>query len=423
MKFRTGFVTNSSSANYCVTLSVDGTAGEHAEIKIHMYNRHPWYEDTDDGCENYDRRARALSYRVNDDVDCAGSCRNARELSDSLLSAIREYGWGLSHDWWKERANWKYFYWRWVRDRLLEARAKGLEETGVDYSPYSDLFDFEEYIDELRSRGKRLEGFSPEYPPHMMENEKSEFSRSWYQDLAENTCRGWSFAIVGMPRIYASRKELESYIVEHGGTVDKPVRATTDFVIYCDDGLAQLDGNEMYWTFVVYDGLPDMEPYTPDEDLDESYEWQCYEDEGDGFCGLEDYCCSYEFDEDSFGHLFEDALGDILEKVDVSYSVIPEHEFIRRFDPQREKTGGMPYDVAHPIIAHRFAQVLESRGIAPQNLKTVTYERHISSFGDSTRLLGFYESDRGTKVEYDEDSVSWSSWGDGEDVDWAYREY
>lgn len=418
MKYRTGFVTNSSSANYCITLNVEGTAGEHAKILVHTYDGDPWYEDTEDGCENHDRRARVLSYHVNHAVNRADACEDVRELSDALLSAIREYGWGLNHDWWQEPVNGKFFKESWRKERLLEARAKGAEEDAVDCSSY----DFHEYIDELRSRGRKLEKFSPDYPSWIMANAMPNFRWQWYRDLIDNICRGWRFAIVGTPCIYESRAELESYIVEHGGAVDDRVQATTDFVIYCLDGRAL---PAAYWTFDVFGESEDLENHLPDDDeYYGAYEWKCYEPEKDeGLCDLQDYCDSFEFvDDDYFAFLFKDALGDALKYLDVSYFVIPEHEFIRRFDPEREREDWMPYDVAHPIIAHRFAQVLESRGITPKNLKAVSYKRHISTFGDSTRLLGFYDSDRGTDIEYDGGHSHQSSWGDDEDIDQAYRE-
>lgn len=132
MKTRTDFVTNSSSANYCVTLKLDGDSDRHAEILVHTYDVNPWYEDTDGGCATYDRQARALSYHVNDAVEHAKGCESVRELSDALLSAIREYGWGVDRHWWQDRENRSYFRARWHRDRLLEARETGVEEREYD---------------------------------------------------------------------------------------------------------------------------------------------------------------------------------------------------------------------------------------------------------------------------------------------------
>lgn len=421
MKTRTDFVTNSSSANYCVTLKLDGGAGHHAEIEVHTYDSHPWYEDTDEGCKNYDGRARALSYHVNDAVARAKGCESARELSDALLSAVREYGWGVSYDWWQERENWSYFQARWYRDHLLEARETGVEESRE--KPWT--FDFDKYVAELRSQGKMLEGLQPKYPSRILAEEMGDFRRRWYRKFVENICGGWSFAIVGEPRVYESLEDLESYIIGHGGTVDDRVETTTDFVIFCDDGRAQADGGEAYWTFDAYGDTDNLERDLTEPGTQVSYEWKRYEGADDGFCGTLDYCSSFVLTEGCFDSLFEDAFGDIVSDgvLDVSYFVIPEHEFVRRFDPEREKSDWMPIDVAHPIIAHRFAQVLESRDITPENLEAVSYERHIGTFGDSRRLLGFYDSERGTDVEYGDDGrASWWSWGDSEDIDWAYRD-
>lgn len=419
MKMRTDFVTNSSSANYSVTLALDGDAGEHAEIRVHTYDSHPWYEDTDKGCENYDGQARALSYHVNDAVARAKDCEGVRELSDALLSAVREYGWGVSHDWWQERENRNCFYARWYRDCLLEAQRTGIEESEAD--PWT--FDFDAYVAELKAQGMMLEESQPKYPSGIMANAMDNFRLRWYCDLVDNICRGWSFAIVGEPRIYEDLDELESYIACHGGVVDDCVEATTDFVIFCGDGQAQENGGEVYWTFDVCGDTESLERYLTEPDTQVSYEWKRYE--GADNCDAVDYCRSFELTDGCFDALFEDALGDIVSggELDVSSFVIPEHEFVRRFDPEREKSEWMPFDVAHPIIAHRFSQVLEDRDITPENLAAVSYERHIGTFGDSRRLLDFDESERGTEVEYDYDGrASWWSWGDGEDIDWAYRD-
>ena len=429
MKLRSDFVTNSSSANYCVTLRVEGNAREHAEIDIHTYDHRPWCEDTEQGCKNYDRQARALSYRINNSVATAKELDDTRELSDALLSAVHEHGWGVSHDWWQERENRSYFHARWYRDRLLEARSTGAEESAAD----SWTFDFDAYVDELRSKGKMLEGMQPKYPPGIMTNAMDNFRLRWYRDLTDNICQGWSFAIDGWPSIYQGKEELETYIVEHGGTVDDSVKSTTDFVICCEDG--EWDGYyddetwvgfgyKPYWTFDVCGDLGNLEQHLTDCDALVSYEWKSFEGELDDIGSIEDFCESFRVDEGCFDHLFREALGDIVSEglLDVSYFVIPEHEFVRRFDPTREKHDGMTYSVAHPIIAQRFAQVLKSSDITPENLETVTYERHISSFGDSIHLLGFDVSDRGTDVEYDDDGrASWWSWGDDEDVDQWYR--
>lgn len=124
----------------------------------------------------------------------------------------------------------------------------------------------------------------------MPEYETGEFRQRWYRDLIESICRGWSFAIVGDPRVYEDRDELESYIIGHGGTVDACVEATTDFVVFRGDGQPHADGGEVYWTFDDVGDTGNLERYRTAPGTLVSYKWKRYENDDDGLCGVEDYC-------------------------------------------------------------------------------------------------------------------------------------
>ena len=78
--------------------------------------------------------------------------------------------------------------------------------------------------------------------------------------------------------------------------------------------------------------------------------------------------------------------------------VISEAEFVRRFDPQQERDKGMTIASAYPLLVMRLEQVCKSRGIDPNELRTVTYHFRINTFGDSCYELGFYWKDEGVTI-------------------------
>ncbi|MBQ6390137.1 MAG: hypothetical protein IJH88_00770 [Eggerthellaceae bacterium] len=242
MKYRTGFVTNSSSANYSVTITLEDRKKRSLEMKVSTYGG-PYYKDTRDGCDINPARSASLGYYVpyvfqrSDPSSFPPDLGSLRNLSRLLLGSITFYGYGYSYDWWRTRESEEYFHKHWLRERLAEAAEEGVPGDDLDLSD----FNYEYYLAELRGRGVV-----------MLTDDTSQYGKR-----VDNICGGWRFAIAGTPRIYCDRDYLEDYIREHGGEVDRLMDTKTDFLIWCNN----------------LNGDPVGEPFWQDEYEDHEGRW------------------------------------------------------------------------------------------------------------------------------------------------------
>ena len=392
MKYRAGFVTNSSSANYSVTITLEDRKKHSLEMEVSTYDG-PYYKDTRDGCDINPEGAASLGYHVpyvfqkSDPSSFPPNLGSLRNLSRLPLGSVTSYGYGYSYDWWRTRESEEYFRKRWLRERLAEAAGEGIPGDDLDLSDFS----YEYYLAELRGRGVV-----------MLNNDTSKYGKH-----VDNICGGWHFAIAGTPRIYSGRDYLEDYICEHGGEVDERMSTKTDFLIWCNNPSDDPVGR----------------PFWQDEYEDREGQWGIwagFDDGGsagdapDGFGNgepggselgsFEDFLQSFEDPESRFEEYFEGPVDSGYTgfrgwNVYCSDFVISEAEFVRRFDPQRERNQGMAVSDEYPLLVMRLEQVCKSRGIDPNELRTVTYHYRINTFGDSCYELGFYWKDEGITID------------------------
>ena len=408
MKYRTGFVTNSSSANYSVTITLEDRKKRSLEMKVSTYGG-PYYKDTRDGCDINPARSASLGYYVpyvfqrSDPSSFPPDLGSLRNLSRLLLNSVTSYGYGYSYDWWRTEEGEEYFCKHWLRERLAEAAEEGVPGDDLDLSD----FNYEYYLAELRGRGV------------VMLNDDT----SKYGKCVDNICGGWRFAIAGSPSVYSGRDHLEDYIYEHGGEVDERMGNQTDFLIWCNnpyDGpigkpfwQSEYEDREGQWG--IWAGFSEDEPGDPDPGGDEPDN----PEPGGGEPGdlgpggdepdnpepgsFEGFLQSFEDPESRFEEYFEGPVDSGYTgfrgwNVYCSDFVISEAEFVRRFDPQQERDKGMTIASAYPLLVMRLEQVCKSRGIDPNELRTVTYHFRINTFGDSCYELGFYWKDEGVTI-------------------------
>ena len=374
MKYRTGFVTNSSSASYSVTITLEDRKKHSLALNISTYDGYSYYEDTRDGCGIYPEGSKSLSYIVpyvfqrSDPSSFPPELGSLRNLAKLLLSSVNIYGYGYSYDWWRSRDAQEYFKNRWLKERLLEVKAGNISEDEIDVSD----FDFEYYLAVLKNQGIV-----------MLDNDTSDYGKH-----VDNICEGWRFAIAGEPSIYFGRGDLEEYIFEHGGEVDECMGNETDFLISCVNPSKDLAG----------------EPFWQDEYKEREGQWGIWrERDNDEHGDFADFLESFDYPDRHF-ELFFDESDDVfaeLSRWDVSCKdfVISEAEFVRRFDPQRERDKGMKVIKAYPLLIMRLEQVCKNRGINPDDLSTITYHYRINTFGDSCYELGFYWKDEGITID------------------------
>jgi len=384
MKYRTGFVTNSSSASYSVTIALEDRKKHSFEVEVSTYDGHPYYVDTKAGCDIHPEGSKSLSYHVpyifqkSDPSSFPPDLGSLRNLSKLLLGSVTSYGYGYSYDWWRTRKSEEYFRKRWLRERLAEAAEEGIPGDDLDLSD----FNYDYYLAELRGRGVV-----------MLNNDTSKYGKH-----VDNICGGWRFAIAGSPRIYFDRDDLEDYIREHGGEVDELMGSQTDFLIWCNNPnydpigkpFWQDEYKEREGQWGIWAGFSEDEPDDPDP--------------GDPEPGsFEGFLQSFADPEARFEEYFEGPVDSGYTgfrgwNVYCSDFVISEAEFVRRFDPQRERNRGMTVGDAYPLLVMRLEQLCKSRRIDPNDLRTVTYHFRINTFGDSCYELGFYWKDEGITI-------------------------
>lgn len=374
MKYRTGFVTNSSSASYSVAIKIEDRKNRSFEMDVSTYSGYPYYKDTTDGCDIHPEGSMSLSYQVpyaferENPLD-SPSLASLRKLSQLLLDSITIHGYGYSYDWWRTKQSEEYFYNHWLRERLAEAAAACIPEFDV----VLPKFDYSVYVHELAAKGKV-----------MLDDSTSDYGKR-----VDNICEGWRFAIAGTPQIYHDRYFLEEYICEHGGAVDSLMGNETDFLILCNNPNDDPFG-ELFWR---------------DEYKKHDFRWGAWAGDTDDEPGsFEDFLRSFEYPEFLLDKYYESP-------VDNGYSeswgyviynsafAIPEAEFVRRFDPARERGEGMTVSEAYPLLIIRLEQVCKSRGIDPKELSTVTYRYKVNTFGDSCYELGYYWKDEGVTID------------------------
>jgi len=374
MKYRTGFVTNSSSASYSVSIKIEDREKRSFEVEVSTYGGYPYYVDTRDGCGIHPKGSESLSYNVPYAFQWANpsdspNLDSLHRLSRLLLDSVTIHGYGYSYDWWRSRQSEDYFHSRWLRERLAEAAAKGIPEFDI----VLPKFDCTEYLYSLKSQGKV-----------MLDDSTSDYGRR-----VDNICEGWRFAIAGTPQIYHGCYYLEEYICEHGGEVDRLMGNETDFLIWCNNP----------------DDDPVGEPFWLDEYKKHEFKWGAWARDVDDEPGsFEDFLMSFKYPGFRFEKYFETPVdSDYTElcglQIDYSDFVISEADFVRRFDPQRERGVGMSVSDAYPLLIMRIEQECKSRGIDPKELRTVTYNFRVNTFGDSCYELGYYWKDEGVIID------------------------